>query len=711
MSVQPAAATIPPPHSVPREIKWALLALVVIGVGLATAYVKTEAARDLNQWQHRLNLVAEDRAAVVSGWVAARQKELAATAENPSLQMYLTELQGKNATSGQVPQQDYLRSLLTAEAAKLHMVSPPAEMIALLGQYTPTGGGIALLGKDNRVIATSEGMPALSPLLLNAVSRGARGESRVLDVERTEDNHLRLGFVVPVFGIQADHDAAGQVGTLVAFSFLGQDFFDHLQVPAVQGEGFTTHLVRASGGDVQYLSAPNAQVGLLTMRLKADDAMLDAAFALTHPGDFGRRQDYAGRSVLVTGRTIAGTPWSVVTSITEKAALSHAMQWRVLVASVALLFVASVVAGVWLTWHYGVSRRMGAALRDLQRAARDSAAQVGLLELVADYQPDPLYIVDTDQRFIFANRRAREMFSVADDRLIGMPLAQAVSPALAASLVQQNHLALASQTIQSHEYEIERDEHGPRSYRAYHVPLSDIPGVAGAKTKGVLVVEQDVTQTVRTHQKRSRSLQQLVDTLVSMVDERDPFAARHSTAVATLARAIAEEMSLTPAAVRTTEIAARLMNIGKIDISADLLTRPGSISDDERFTIKNSLSRSAEILRAIDFEGPVVETLEQAQERMDGSGPARKKGEDILISARIIAVANALVGMVSPRSYRAPLNLDEACRILLSDMDVTFDRKVVVALYNYLDNKDGRAVVQRLVKFAPKPLGKIIAAG
>jgi HD-GYP domain-containing protein (c-di-GMP phosphodiesterase class II) len=90
----------------------------------------------------------------------------------------------------------------------------------------------------------------------------------------------------------------------------------------------------------------------------------------------------------------------------------------------------------------------------------------------------------------------------------------------------------------------------------------------------------------------------------------------------------------------------------------------------------------------------VVETLRQAQAHWDGSGlPAGLSGEEILITARIIAVANAFVGMTSRRAHRAPLGIDEAVETLLKGVGKEFDRRVVAALVNWLDSRGGRAEV------------------
>jgi HD-GYP domain-containing protein (c-di-GMP phosphodiesterase class II) len=94
----------------------------------------------------------------------------------------------------------------------------------------------------------------------------------------------------------------------------------------------------------------------------------------------------------------------------------------------------------------------------------------------------------------------------------------------------------------------------------------------------------------------------------------------------------------------------------------------------------------------------VAETLRQWQEKWDGNGPMGLKGEAILVSARIIAVANAFIGMISPRSWRTAIPMESANKFLLDQSDIHFDRRVVVALINFVENHSGRAWIHEILE-------------
>ncbi|MCK5166219.1 MAG: hypothetical protein KAQ66_02840, partial [Rhodospirillaceae bacterium] len=190
--------------------------------------------------------------------------------------------------------------------------------------------------------------------------------------------------------------------------------------------------------------------------------------------------------------------------------------------------------------------------------------------------------------------------------------------------------------------------------------------------------------------RNEKMLRQLINTLVSVVDRRDPFSSHHSSRVAEVAKAIAEEMATDEITAKTVDISGSLMNLGKIFIPSELLTKTGDLSDDERKTLINSYLVSADLLEDVSFEGPVVQTIREMGETIDGSGPLSLTEEKILPSARILAVANAFVGMVSARAYRDAMTFEKVSDILLSETGTKFDRKSVSALVNFLENRGGK---------------------
>ncbi len=197
------------------------------------------------------------------------------------------------------------------------------------------------------------------------------------------------------------------------------------------------------------------------------------------------------------------------------------------------------------------------------------------------------------------------------------------------------------------------------------------------------------TELASERQKSESMLNKLIDTLVSVVDRRDPFAAHHSIRVAEVSRSVAADMGAPETDVSTVDISGRLMNLGKVYIPADVLTRNADLTDEERTQIGAIHDVSADLLRDVPFDLPVVETIRHLPEWWDGSGPLGLCGEQIMRTARVLAVTNAFVAMISGRAYRKAMTFEDAADILLEQAGSKFDRRVVVALINYVENRGG----------------------
>jgi PAS domain S-box-containing protein/putative nucleotidyltransferase with HDIG domain len=153
-----------------------------------------------------------------------------------------------------------------------------------------------------------------------------------------------------------------------------------------------------------------------------------------------------------------------------------------------------------------------------------------------------------------------------------------------------------------------------------------------------------------------------VAALIGKVEEaRDPYTQGHESRVAELSGLIAEEMGLSKDEVAGIRMAALLHDVGKLSVPAEILSRPGALSAAQTILIQEHSASGYEMLKNIDFPWPIADAVLHHHERMDGSGyPDGLKGKDILLPARVIAVADVVEAMTSHRPYRPALGLDAA---------------------------------------------------
>jgi putative nucleotidyltransferase with HDIG domain len=168
--------------------------------------------------------------------------------------------------------------------------------------------------------------------------------------------------------------------------------------------------------------------------------------------------------------------------------------------------------------------------------------------------------------------------------------------------------------------------------------------------------------------------------IARMTETRDPYTAGHQRRVGALSAAIAERLGLAPAEVEGVRRGAQVHDVGKLGVAAEILSRPGRLDDLEFALVKRHCALGADILRQADLPWPLAEIAEQHHERMDGSGyPAGLRAEQIILPARIVAVADVVEAMAHHRPYRPALGLDAALSEVTERSGVLFDRDVVEA--------------------------------
>lgn len=176
------------------------------------------------------------------------------------------------------------------------------------------------------------------------------------------------------------------------------------------------------------------------------------------------------------------------------------------------------------------------------------------------------------------------------------------------------------------------------------------------------------------------SLENTVRALAAIGEMRDPYTAGHQVRVADLAAAIASKMGLSEDRVHAVHLAGFLHDIGKIKVPAEILSKPGKISNAEYTLIKDHPEAGYEILKDIDFPWAIAQMVLQHHERLDGSGyPNGLKGDEILLEARIICVADVAEAMTSHRPYRVGLGIDFALAEITKQRGIHYDPAVVDA--------------------------------
>lgn len=176
------------------------------------------------------------------------------------------------------------------------------------------------------------------------------------------------------------------------------------------------------------------------------------------------------------------------------------------------------------------------------------------------------------------------------------------------------------------------------------------------------------------------ALMNTVGVAMSLSEMRDPYTAGHERRVAEIAVAISAALGFDTDRQEGIRVAGCLHDVGKIMVPAEILSKPGRLTDNEYNLVREHAQAGYEVLSQVSFPWPVAEVAWQHHERMDGSGyPNQRTSDELLLESRIMAVADTVEAMSSHRPYRPGLGIDKALAELERGRGTAYDREVVDA--------------------------------
>ncbi len=183
------------------------------------------------------------------------------------------------------------------------------------------------------------------------------------------------------------------------------------------------------------------------------------------------------------------------------------------------------------------------------------------------------------------------------------------------------------------------------------------------------------------------AMQATISTIASVVELRDPYTAGHERKVGNLAAAIAEKMNLSKAQIECLYVTGYLHDIGKMSVPAEILAKPGKLTEVEFAVIKTHVAFGYDILKKVKLPWPIEDVVYQHHERINGSGyPQGLTGSEMKIESKIMAVADVIEAMSSHRPYRPGLGLDVALEEIENNSGILYDEQVAAAALDLFRN-------------------------
>jgi PAS domain S-box-containing protein/putative nucleotidyltransferase with HDIG domain len=343
--------------------------------------------------------------------------------------------------------------------------------------------------------------------------------------------------------------------------------------------------------------------------------------------------------------------------------------------------------------HDGKAEAVLSVARDIterKQAEEWLLRERSMVDRIMKTSPAGISVVDRGGKIVFTNKRAQEILCLTIDKITGLIYDSSEwritdfdgNPFPSENLPFRQVIS-TGKSVQGIRHAITSSE-GRRVYLSISgAPIFDEQGIISEVVFTIDDVteqrraEEKITETV---EKLRRSIDDTIRAMAMIVEARDPYTAGHQERVAKLAVAIAEDMNLPHEKINGIRMAGMIHDIGKVKVPAEILSKPGKLSQLEFSLIQSHADVSYDILKSIEFPYPIAEIAYQHHERGNGSGyPRGLKGDEILVEAKIIAVADVVEAMASHRPYRSALGIDAALEEISKNRAILYDADAVDA--------------------------------
>ncbi|MBN1694817.1 PAS domain S-box protein [candidate division WOR-3 bacterium] len=318
-------------------------------------------------------------------------------------------------------------------------------------------------------------------------------------------------------------------------------------------------------------------------------------------------------------------------------------------------------------------------ITEKKKAEKELKTQKNYFKSLFDNSPSAIALLDKEDNIVQINKSFHELFKYSFEEVKGKKIKDLISPEGSKEEVSFSQQLLRGEILKPDTVMLSKDG------TLIDVNVSGGPIIEDNNIIGVFALYDDIRKRKTVEKELKNSFRKLTEILAGTVaalsetiGKRDPFTAGHQRRVSQLAVAIGEKKNFSGDQLKILEIASALHDIGKIHVPAEILNKPVELSEYEMALVRNHTQVGYDILKSVDFPGPVAKIVFQHHERINGSGyPLGIKGKDIIMESRILAVADVVEAMSSRRPYREAFSIGVTLSKITEHRGNLFDPEVV----------------------------------
>ena len=681
----------PPPQSKTASARrtlmagFCLLALILAAaIAIPAVLVADKRATLESELDQRLRILAESRAQLLGAWLEANSRVAARISESELFRLFATEaaMTGGDLSAGIPEAQDpFGSSQRSGEVNPLVLQLP--YMTQMLTDFARESDFLSayLVESSGKVLIQSNGAPRLSEAGMETAKKLFRENTMPIGPVRASASGLVADLALPVLPVQSDSGSGRPAAVLLLTTPIRGKLAEVLSPGPLSQPGERLRLIQRGGNTLVEVAPAESS----PIRALSEAPPLDGQGDIS----FARRSEVGGgKLVYSAGAAVPGTLWWIVqeADITAAEADFSAFKRSVIaVAALVVLSVAVALAALWWRMAEGHSRSQAEQYRAL---AGRIESQRRLLDSINSTIAEHIVLKDLDGGYRYVNAAFARALGRPAEQLAGQTDAAIFGLKAADRLELSDAVALETDGPVTGDYEVVLGG-ASRQLEISKVALPDETG----RVSGIVSVARDVTELIEARRRQEQVMAQMVTALVRAIELRDPYLAGHSKRVAEFAAETARQLGAESEEIATVEMAANLSQIGKLAIPREILTKTERLDNDEITLMQSHIEHAERALKGIDFDLPVLATIRQMHERLDGTGyPGGLAAGAISRTALILGACDVFCARIEPRSYRRGID-PQAALAILQQNDGRYDFEVVAALCAVVQSPVGERLI------------------
>jgi len=678
----------PPPDTrqwMTRRRTLLLAIIVIVTIAIGTIIGSSWSIRDKEQelehsLEQRLSLMASSHQQIIATWLDGLVRQGDRIVNSDLFRLYATEVDlieedisylispekggaanGDSSLAAQLPE---LRNIFVEFSHYAGFLS--GRLVHPNGQaYLTTDDGISYLSDQQRALAQQvllSGTPQFSAL-------------------QSTTSGLVIDMALPLFSLESSDQPQSVVAVVILTKVVTEKINQLLSATAEMEQGERVHLVQKT----------TQGFALVTPWMPDQIAPLETTTFDDTTLPFGVRSAIQGsQKVYSIATPLKRLPWWIVEEVEYSSARRSLSRHARTAWSISALLMSIFSLGFGALWFQQIGLKNRETARHFKSLAEQIDNQRQLLNSINDNIHDFISLKDIRGLYRYVNPAMVKALGRDMDDILNNDDCAVFGFDTSKRLEQLDQQVIATAQPVNVQETLYLQSH-PTHLLISKVPLFENQG----QLSGIITVMSDITDLIEGQKRHERAIRRTVEALVSAIELNDTYLAGHSRRLRQFSIELMKRLGGDEQQVATVEMAANLSQIGKMFIDKELIAAQRPLTEEERHQVEQHVEHAGRILRPIPFELPVPETIFQMNELLDGSGyPKGLQGDAILLTAKVLCVANSFCAMVEPRSYRSGKSVNEALHELESMTD-RYDSNVVHALREVIESPTGDKVLQR----------------